>query len=89
MSIAFEWDERKAETNLQKHGVAFSLAILVWDDMQLRIVEADARPEPRWMAIGTVLDRVLTVVFTQSGDTIRVISARPASRKERATYASP
>lgn len=90
MATAFEWDDAKSASNLDKHGVAFEQAVLVWTDPQLVVLQTTADPESRWMAIGTVRGRVLSVVFThREPATIRLISARPASRKERATYANP
>jgi uncharacterized DUF497 family protein len=90
MAMVFEWDETKAGVNLHKHGVAFERAVSVWADPDLVIRPAVARPEPRWMALGTVDGLVLAVVFAQpDADIVRLISARPASRKERAAYAQP
>jgi uncharacterized protein len=74
----FEWDDAKAESNRRKHQVVFALAVIVWDD----------RPERRWMAIGEVGGRVLSVVFAMPDpETIRLISARPASKREHSTHA--
>ncbi len=88
MATAFEWDDAKAVSNVAKHQVDFIHATVVWADPNLLVLEVDARPEPRWMAIGIAGGRILSVVFTHpDAETIRLISARPASRKERASYA--
>jgi len=89
----FEWDPRKAEANAAKHGVSFAEAVTVF-------LDADAldgpdlqhsHAEPRYLRIGRAADgRVLMVAYTlrRSGDaeTIRIISARRARRRERAGY---
>ena len=89
MSTTFEWNNAKAESNIGKHGIAFEQAVLVWADPQLLVLPTTTDPEPRWMALGKVNGLVLAVVFThREPATIRLISARRASRKERAAYAS-
>lgn len=89
------WDPRKAGRNLEKHGVTFEEATTVfadpnaldWDDIEHSQVE-----ERRTRLGRSVWERVLFVVYTvrRTGDgqeTIRLITARQASRKERAAYA--
>lgn len=90
--MQFEWDSRKAELNLAKHGVAFEVAELVWDD-PTHIVVADRHEEgeERWHAIGLVRGvTVLTVIHTyrdRHGDeVIRIIGARKATGAERKRY---
>ncbi len=89
MSTTFEWDNAKAASNVGKHGIAFEHAVLVWTDPQLLVLPTTTEPEPRWMAVGSVGGQVLAVVFPhREPATIRLISARYASRKERAVYAN-
>ena len=89
----FEWDPRKAEANAAKHGVSFDEAVTVFldanaldgPDLQHSMAEL------RFLRLGRAADgRVLMVAYTlrRSGDaeTIRLISARRASHRERATY---
>jgi uncharacterized DUF497 family protein len=89
----FEWDPRKAEANAAKHGVSFDDAVTVFldanalDGPDLQHSEAEAR----FLRLGQAADgRVLMVAYTlrRSGnaETIRLISARRASRRERAAY---
>jgi hypothetical protein len=88
----FEWDEAKAESNLRKHGISFDDAIEVFYDPyavleQDRVVDG----ELRWEAIGMVGDVVVlqvahTVTELDFSEVIRIISARPATRKERTRY---
>lgn len=84
--MEFEWDERKAEANLDKHGVSFEEVTAIWDDVNLLIVPARHRLEKRFLAIGSVYIATYTVVHTERGDAIRIISARLATDKERRAY---
>ena len=89
----FEWDPRKAEVNAAKHGVSFDEAVTVFlDGNALDGPDAQhSRDERRFLRLGRSADRrVLMVSYTlrRTGDAeaIRIISARRASRRERATY---
>jgi uncharacterized DUF497 family protein len=91
----FEWDTKKAVANLTKHEVSFDEAATVFGDSEA-LDGSDLRHsenEARFLRLGkSVAGRVLMVAYTQrrsgDGDTIRIISARRASRKERAAYAA-
>jgi uncharacterized protein len=90
LSLIFEWDPRKAAANAGKHGIEFSEAIAVFDDLLARIFPDDwhSENEPREMIIGHLDDRRLClVVFTEiSEDRLRIISARLATPKEQRDY---
>ncbi len=91
----FSWDAHKALGNTKKHGVSFEEAATVfsdpegldWDDFE------HSRSEARSVRLGfSVLGRILFVVYTirrlkNEKETIRIISARQATRKERQAYA--
>jgi len=84
----FEWDEEKAEANRKKHGVSFHAASMVFSDPG-RLTLTDDRfdyVEEREITIGQVEDRILTVVHTDRGGKIRVISARYADPAEVRAY---
>ena len=90
--MRFDWDERKAAANRAKHGVSFTEAITAFDD-PFALIAPDAahstpQEERRWL-IGEADSGVLVLVFTvrQPGNVYRIISARPANRKERQRYA--
>ena len=85
--MKFEWDERKAEINLAKHGVTFEAAKDVFRD-PFALTELDRDEiEERWRIIGLTQTGVLFVVFTErSGGAIRIISARRATRHEQDRY---
>ena len=84
----FEWDAAKAHANFKKHGVPFALAGRVFRD-RYHVEKANPKHgivETRYLAIGAVRGVILAVVFTRRGKAVRIISARPASRKERREY---
>jgi len=89
MPLTFEWDERKARSNLGKHGVTFEEAATVFGDrLSLTIPDPEhSLTEERYITIGKALTRkLLVVVHTDRGDNIRIISARRASQRERRFY---
>lgn len=74
--------------NVEKHGIDFKQAKEVFYD-EKRIESPDNRKnygEDRMKAIGRAFDLILSVIYTMRGNLIRLISARPASKKERNTY---
>jgi uncharacterized DUF497 family protein len=85
----FEWDDAKAESNERKHGVSFTEAMTVFAD-PLSITGYDPRhadDEDRFLSMGTSVDgRLLVVSHTDRGETVRIISARVATRRERKDY---
>lgn len=85
--MEFEWDERKARTNLRRHKVDFADAATVFEDERALTVADDAPDEERYATVGLdPLGRVLVVIYTVRGERIRLISARRATRKERTEY---
>jgi uncharacterized protein len=84
----FTYDVGKAAANLRKHGVSFAEAEGVFaDPLAITVTDPDTSHEERLVAIGQgVSGELLVVVFTERGDEVRLISARPASRKERKDY---
>ena len=85
----FEWDTDKAEANWGKHRVAFPEAATVFGDPAALTFydEAHSDSEDRFLTIGTADgNRVLLVSHTDRGDNTRIISARPATTRERAIY---
>jgi len=89
MSLAFEWDEKKARTNLKKHGVSFEEAATVFGDpLSLTIGDpVHSEEEDRFVTLGeSDRGRLLVVVSTDRGEKIGIISARVATRRERTDY---
>ena len=89
MALAFEWDPRKAASNLAKHDVSFEEAATAFGDpLSISIHDAShSNFEPRFVLLGLSRPgRLLVVVHTERGHTIRLLSARLATRKERHSY---
>ena len=84
----FEWDEGNSGKNEQKHGVTDREAEEIFFNKPLVIGRSPkGKPEVRYAALGqTYGSRILAVVFTIRSKRLRVISARPMSRKERKLY---
>lgn len=87
MGLRFEWDETKAERNLKKHGIPFETAAKVFlDENRIEIYdEAHSMDEDRYITIGMAGD-ILFVVYTERNPSIRLISARLATERERRLY---
>lgn len=85
----FEWDEQKRRINFNNHKVDFVEACRIFDGFTLEYEDPRYRyDEERFIAIGEVNQRVLTVIYTWRGDIIRLISARKATKDERKAYYS-
>jgi len=90
--VRFDWDPRKAATNLEKHGVTFAEAELVWDD-PLHTIYFDRVEdgEVRWWAVGVIPPTATIVVVhmhphPNDPEVVRIIGARRATRQERKRY---
>jgi uncharacterized DUF497 family protein len=84
----FEWDEAKNRANIRKHGIAFEMAQLIFKSTFFTTLDLrHTYGEDRFISIGKIDDIVvLVVVHTDRNERTRIISARPASRKERQAY---
>lgn len=86
----FEWDEAKDLTNRQKHGLGFTEAAQLFEsgDEYLEIFDVDhSESEDRFIAIGPIASGLIVVVYIEpEEDTIRIISAREATRREQALF---
>jgi hypothetical protein len=89
MPLAFEYDPRKAATNLKKHGVSFPEAMTVFDDPLSSTLPDDQHSdeELRWISVGkSSRQRILFVVYTETNSGIRLIGARAATAAEIRQY---
>jgi len=87
--VQLEWDCRKADSNLKKHGIDLADAATVLFDELAITIRDDAFEEERFITLGMdALGRTLVVVYTWRGDRIRIISARKATPRERRRYES-
>lgn len=89
MELIFEWDSDKAASNLVKHGISFDEATTAFAD-PLSVTKPDPRHslgEERLVLFGySEASRLLAVMHLERGQRIRLISAREATRRERAQY---
>jgi len=86
--MEFKWGPAKRRSNIAKHSVDFSAMIQGFDD-PMRWIGVDARfdyGELRYQMIAAIRGRIYHVTFTVRGETIWIISARIANRKERRRY---
>jgi len=87
--LKFEWDDAKAQANLAKHGVPYEEAASIFGDpLALTFIDPDhSIDEKRWLTFGvSQTGRLLVVVHTERKRSIRIISARTATRHERGIY---
>jgi len=92
--IQFEWDPRKARVNQAKHEIGFESAATIFDDRNALTLydEQHSRNEDRWITLGRDAGgKLLVVVHTwremaPGTALVRIISARPATRREREQY---
>ncbi len=85
--MEFEWDSKKAISNLKKHRVDFADAAAALEDERAITIPDDYPDEERFITIGMdFIGRILVVVYTWRENRIRVISARKATTKEIKQY---
>lgn len=86
-STEFEWDENKRLSNTDKHGLDFVDCLDLFFDRDAFIF-LSVRPttEKRYVIVGRVREKTVSVVFAQRGSLIRLISARVSRRNERRQY---
>ena len=85
--MTYEWDPEKATSNLDKHGIDFADAVTALEDPFALTVADDDPAEERFVTVGLdALGRLLVLVYAWRGESVRVISARKATRNESRTY---
>jgi uncharacterized DUF497 family protein len=85
--VDLEWDQRKSEGNLRKHGVDFADAGTVLHDDHAITIPDEESGEERFVTTGLdALGRMLVVVYTWRAERARIISARSATPRERRQY---
>ncbi len=85
----FEWDPKKDTANQRKHGISFREAATVFEDvLSTTFPDQDhSSSEQRYLTIGlSTLGRLLVISHTERRDTIRIISARLVTRREKGFY---
>jgi uncharacterized protein len=87
--MEFEWDNKKNRNNIEKHGIDFADAALIFDEVML--VYEDVRKsygEKRFCGIGVLENIEIFVSYTLRGEKVRIISARRVRKDERQKYCS-
>ena len=85
--MKFEWDEAKRLANIRKHGIDFVDVPAIFERDTVTVIDDRVEyDETRYLTLGLLKSRVILVVHTESDDTIRIISARKATRNEERTY---
>jgi uncharacterized DUF497 family protein len=92
VDVRFDWDEVKNRSNYRKHGVFFETATLVFDDPNFVMAQdREVDGEERWHTIGFVEGVLLllvahTIQDEDGEESVRIISAREATARERRRY---
>jgi uncharacterized protein len=89
LNMRFDWDPHKEEVNVRKHGISFREALTVWADEDAFIM-----PDPEhsvgelreWILGASNQEKLMVVVFIYRDDRVRIISARPVTKREREGY---
>jgi len=81
--MEYEWDENKALTNMENHCIDFvDVARFDWDGATIINDKRKDYGETRYLALGKIKGRLMVLVFTWRGNTVRVISLRKANTRE-------
>ena len=84
--MEFEWDDKKNRANKSKHGIDFSAATELWNDLDRIEIQTNFATESRNTMIGKIGDKLWTAIFTRRFDSIRIISVGRARKKEIKLY---
>jgi len=84
--VEFEFDPAKSAVNLEKHGIDFTQAQQLWQDVARVEIPARTTDEPRWLVIGRIDGKQWSVVVTYRQRRARIISARRSRKEEVALY---
>lgn len=84
--MEFEWDERKNVKNIGKHDLSFITAARLLRGKDCLVLRSDYSEEERFIAIGKISERYVTVVYTMRLDVVKIISARSARSNEKESY---
>ena len=85
--MKFEWDEKKRKSNIRDHAIDFlELKEVFGKPMVTRIDDREDYGEIRWVALGDMGGTIVVLVYTEDESTIRLISAREATKNEKNIY---
>jgi len=86
--MEFEYDSKKSEANLTKHGISFLDAQRLWEDPDLLEIPARTADEPRFLIIGKLEGKHWSAVITPRDGKVRIISVRRSRKEEVVLYES-
>jgi len=86
--LSFEFDARESQSYLEKHGIGFVEAQLLWLDSNLIEIPAKTVDEPRYLIVGKIIDKHRSAVVTYRNENIRIISVRRSRDEEVEIYES-
>lgn len=84
--MEFEFDSAKSASNLEKHGIDFTAAQALWQDVMRVEIPARMVDEASWLVIGQIGGKHWSVVVTYREQRVRVISARRSRKEEVSLY---
>jgi uncharacterized protein len=85
--MKYEWEDNKNQSNLEKHGLDFQDAELIFSGKVITFIDDRYDyGEKRFITLGEVENRIVVVVHTQRGFTVRIISMRKANEREKKIY---
>lgn len=84
----FEYDDDKSQANLEKHGIDFLDAQVLWNDPDLLEISARSDDEPRFLVVGLIGRKHWSAVVTYRNGIIRLISVRRSRKREVDLYES-
>jgi uncharacterized DUF497 family protein len=82
----FEYDESKSRANLEKHGIDFETAQLLWEDPRLLEIPTRVSEEPRYLIVAFLQQRYWSAIVTYRQDSVRIISVRRSRQEEIKLY---
>ncbi len=84
--VTFVFDPNKSKSNKKKHGIDFIEAQPLWDDPDLILIPSHLLDEERYIAIGSLLEKIWSAIITYRDADIRIISVRRSRRQEIEIY---
>ena len=86
--MEFEFNPKKSDINMKKHGINFIEAQTLWEDPDLIEIPAKTKDEPRFLVVGRISEKHWSGVITYRGEKIRIISVRQSRQEEVDIYES-
>jgi uncharacterized DUF497 family protein len=85
---SFEFDPKKSESNLEKHGIDFVEAQAIWQDPNFIEIKVKSEDEPRYLVVGMIGGRHWSAIITYRSEKVRIISVRRSRDSEVILYES-